>query len=287
MTDSSDFGRVYSVELNKYMTTISLHDALKAIQEFVDTRLPEGTQGLVIRVDNSWCSPEVASYFSLSMLQSLGSLRFTSNPDWKEGKNESRFARQSVTEQDSVPFYQRYKVGDKFRIVSLTPSVLMAGYNDEVKVGDTFEIVSLHGYDPDQPYFVTGAHTDCHPFAHTFLAALEAGAVVLEEEVPFHQKYKEGDKFRVAKDLPSDYQRRFSRAVACGDVLVITNTDPEDETMPYKVAPELKKSDYTWGRQFKQLVESGVLVYQSDEPKPVESYDTIVLGGVTYNLVPQ
>jgi hypothetical protein len=180
------------------MTAISLHDALASIQEFVDTRLPKGTRGLVIRVDNTWNSPEVASYSTLSMQQSLESLSFTCNPNWKEGKYESKFAN-----------------------------------------------------------------------------------------VPFHQRYKVGDKFRVVKDLPSDYQNRFIWNVACGDVLVITATDPEDETMPYQVALEFDKYDCTWNKQFQQLVESGVLVYQSDNPETTETYDTIVLGGVTYNLVPQ
>jgi hypothetical protein len=189
------------------MTDISLHDALKAIQEFVENNLTPEKNGLVIRVDKHWCSPEVASYSSLSMSQSLGSLRFTCNSDWEEGRYESKFAKQPVTEESSVPFHQRYKVGDKFKI---------------------------------------------------------------------------------AKDLPSDYQGKFIDTVSVGDVLVITDTDPEDETMPYKVAPEFDKCDYTWARQFKQLVESCVLVYQTDRhPEPVESYDTIVLGGVTYNLVPQ
>jgi hypothetical protein len=203
LTSTQNFGRVYSVELNKYMTAISLDQALKAIQEFVDNNLTTGTSGLVIRVDNSWCSPEVASYSSLSMSQSLGSLSYTSNPDWEEGKYESKFAKKSVTEESSVPFHQRYKVGDKFLVV---------------------------------------------------------------------------------KDLPSDYQNRFIWNVACGDVLVITATDLEDETMPYQVALEFDKYDCTWNKQFQQLVESGVLVY---EPETTETYDTIVLGGVTYNLVPQ
>jgi hypothetical protein len=337
--------------------TVSLDQALRAIQEFVDTRLPEGTLGLVIRSDKKFVSPEVTSYTQSPLQQNLGSLSFTCNPLWEEEKYESKFAK-PVPKDSSVPFHERYKKGDKFKIVSLTPSVLIAGYNDEVKVGDTFEIVSLHRYDPDQPYFVTGAHTDCHPFAHNFLSALEAGAVVLSEEVPFHQKYKVGDKFkiakelpysfaswfdvtpkvndilvvtsvdledpeqpysvsptyneadyswgrdgefqklvedgylvlvspepetpfherykvgdrfRVAKDLPEIYQARFTREVRVGDVLVITDTDPEDETMPYQVALEFNKYDYTWNGKFKQLVESGVLVYKSDNPEPTES----------------
>jgi len=375
LTPTQNLGRVYSVELNKYMNTISLDQALKAIQEFVDNNLTTGTKGLIICVDKGLCSPEVTSYITLSPSQSLRSLSFTTNPHWEEGLYESKFAKKSVTEESYVPLHQRYKVGDKFKIVSLTPSILMGGYSKDTNVGDVFEIVSIDTCDDDQPYLVKGAFIDSWPVARKFLAALEAGAVVLEEEVPFHQKYKvgdkfkiakgipesfsnwfdekpkvndvlvvteidredperpysvspeydksdyawgsdgdlqklvengylvpvvssksetpfherykEGDKFRVAKDLSSDYQGKFIANVKIGDVLVITDTDPKDEPMPYKVAPEFDKFDYTWGEQFQQLVESGVLVYQSDNPETTESYDTIVLNGVTYNLVPQ
>jgi hypothetical protein len=197
----------------------------------------------------------------------------------------------AVVLEEEVPFHQKYKVGDKFKIAKGIPESFSKWFAEKPKVNDVLVVTAIDREDPERPYSVSPEY-DKSDYAWgsdgDLQKLVENGYLVpvvsSKSETPFHERYKEGDKFRVAKDLSSDYQGEFIANVKIGDVLVIDGTDPESEIMPYKVAIEFNRFDYTWGGQFKQLVESGVLVHQSE---PVESYDTIVLGGVTYNLVPQ
>jgi hypothetical protein len=101
---------------------------------------------------------------------------------------------------------------------------------------------------------------------------------------PFQLRYKIGDKFKVINTRHGFFDG-FDSKVLEGDLLLISRVDDRDYEQPYKVETVRDMFDYNWGGccEFQKVVEQGYVVLVEDKP----TYDTITLGGITYNLVPQ
>jgi hypothetical protein len=104
-----------------------------------------------------------------------------------------------------------------------------------------------------------------------------------EATTPFHLRYKIGDKFKVINTRHGFFDG-FDSKVLEEDLLLITRVDADVE-QPYKVETVRDRNDFNWGGlfEFQNAVEGGFVVLVEDKP----TYDTITLGGITYNLVPQ
>lgn len=106
-------------------------------------------------------------------------------------------------------------------------------------------------------------------------------------QIPFHKRYQVGDQFRVV-NTDSDYLREgWETTLDVSDTLTIKSIDIYDPECPYKVyADKGEDNDYNWGNsyEFEQCVDSGDIVFIDATSA---QYESVTLGGITYNLVPQ
>lgn len=289
--------------------TITLDEALKAIQEFIDTKQGQDLNSLVIVASTSMISPSVRAFncyteyktFNTTNLGKLYTVPVV-NPSWIPKKYELQLFTLPVVEPEpktsdsKVPeFCDKFNVGDRFKISNPSHRYFNKFFAP-VKSGDILVINQVDRADSTQPYrcfLERDPDNVSWGSLNQFQDLIESGGAVLIPKVtleqsvlPFHKRYKVGDKFRVV-NTNSDYLREFDTTLDVGDTLTIKSTDIYYPECPYKVyADKGAWNDYVWGEdnQFEQCVAAGDVVFI--DPTAAQ-YESVTLGGVTYNLVPQ